>query len=186
MSHPHFMVDNETLATTPDAAIVSIGACSIEHPTNRFYVEIDFQAELEEAPRLIDPETMAWWDKQSEEARAVLTRGTVPLGKALIDFVSWVHSLGPHPRPWSNGATFDVVMIEHALRQYGIPCPWKFWNVCDQRTLIMMTKVITGQKMKPEREGTHHNALDDAVFQAQWVSDCFKALKADFSLEENR
>ena len=58
------MVDLETLATTPDAAILTIGACKFDprgnNITDQYYERID----LDSQNRRIDENTIEWWSKQ--------------------------------------------------------------------------------------------------------------------------
>ena len=53
-----------------------------------------------------------------------------------------------------------------------VKVPWDFWNVNCCRT-IKRIAYERGWKM-PAREGVHHDALDDAVYQAKWVSDAWQ------------
>ena len=55
--------------------------------------------------------------------------------------------------------------------------PWKFWNVRDVRTVVDLAKPFRNLKKDYKRKGTHHNALDDAIFQASYVSDMTQALQ---------
>ena len=77
---------------------------------------------------------------------------------------------------WSNGADFDVPMLAHAYTQVGIEIPWKFWNARCFRTW----KSLPGSKnvKLPPMAGVKHNALTDAVTQAQHAIDIYKALFA--------
>ena len=65
---------------------------------------------------------------------------------------------------WSMGADFDLPMIAHAFRSMSMEVPWKFWNSRCARTYKTLPQAA---KVKLARAGTHHNALDDAVYQAQ-------------------
>ena len=44
--------------------------------------------------REIDPNTQAWWARQSEEARKVFTEKCVPVTVALPEFVKWIKAHG--------------------------------------------------------------------------------------------
>lgn len=63
---------------------------------------------------------------------------------------------------WGNGADFDPVLLSSAYRAIGRPPPHKFYNVHCFRTLKNLFPVE-----KPARDGTHHNALDDAIHQVK-------------------
>ena len=48
---------------------------------------------------------------------------------------------------------------------YGIACPWLFYNVMDVRTF----KRFRAGNEKLQKSGVNHNALDDAVSQANFI-----------------
>jgi len=71
----HIMIDLETMGTRPDAPIIAIGAVSFDVDTDwvwrTFYVNIDLQSAVSAGAK-IDPSTVMWWMKQSDEARRLL------------------------------------------------------------------------------------------------------------------
>jgi len=69
-------------------------------------------------------------------------------------------------RVWGNGAAFDNVILASAYRQANITQPWLFWNDRCYRTVKALSPAVTMQ-----RNGTHHNALDDAESQARHLID---------------
>ena len=62
----HLMIDLETLATTPEAAVLTIGACKFDPRGNTiadtFYERIDVDSQ----DRDINPSTIEWWSKQDK------------------------------------------------------------------------------------------------------------------------
>jgi len=176
--YPEIMIDLETLGVGNDAHILSIGACSLWDTDDCFYREL----RLENQDRNVDISTVQWWMGQSEEARAIFkTRDKdVPMHQALLDFYQWVRIKGNthKTKVWSHGATFDVPMITNALTQHGLSVPWQYWNCRDTRTLIDVIKQINNNDpMKPKRDTLiHHNALDDAIFQAKWMQNILRVL----------
>lgn len=183
----HVMLDLETLGTTPDAAFFDIGAVAftidgVIH--DRFSRQIKMNSAVE--GRAVSGDTVVWWLGQSEEARQKITRTQSGagdqmsgIGMALIDLSDWVearkkaHGLAG---VWSNGATFDIPMLEHAFRQNGMDVPWPFWLTRDCRTVEAMAKEIGVERSQCVRQGVHHSALDDAVYQAAYVSAMWRAL----------
>lgn len=162
----HVMIDLETMGTTPDSAIVSIGAVVFDPRygivTDKvFYMELDWESQN----RLIDQETVEWWAEQSEEARAA-HYGLDDLDEALTLLAQW---LPKDAKVWGNGSTFDISMLEDAYRQLNIEIPWKFWNVRDCRTVLDMYESVRGGFNK-KSGGTLHNALDDAKYQAKYIT----------------
>ena len=179
----HLAIDLETLATTPDATILSIGAVAICAETGakrKFYsvVSIDSQTES-----FRSASTAKWWSEQSGAAREVLdlaTGGNAPSISDVLDQLTvWVGELGQTHTvyPWGNGATFDITILEYAYHKYGGSAPWNFRNVRDMRTLYDITlRFGINARDNIERVGTHHNALDDAQFQAAIVVESLKQL----------
>jgi len=169
-----WMVDLETLATTPDAHILSIGAVDMSNHDNTFYCTVEGTNQN----RTTNFGTIKWWLKQSPEAIASATNSNnaLELPDMLADLTAFIveHKL---THPWANGSCFDIIILENAYRQHNMEIPWKFWNVRDVRTITDMAFRITGQKLKPNREGVHHNALDDAIYQSQWVRDIRNVLE---------
>ena len=162
----HVMIDLETMGTTPESAIVSIGAVLFDPRYNQvskttFYSELDWEGQ----DRQICPDTQEWWTNQSPKAQAALD-GLDDLKSVLADFTNW---LPDDCKVWGNGATFDISLMENAYRQLGMEIPWKFWNVRDCRTVCDMYESKRGGFNK-KVGGDAHNALHDAKYQAQYVS----------------
>src|ERR1700722_9599333 len=76
ISGDHCSVDLETLDTVPGGVILSIGAVmfNVERiiPDSAFYTILSVQS-CEAYGLTVNEETVKWWEKQSDEAREVLT-----------------------------------------------------------------------------------------------------------------
>ncbi len=72
---------------------------------------------------------------------------------------------------WSHGANFDEPLWTAAAAAVGQGVPWKFWNVRCTRTAFDLRNF---DPKSIAREGTHHNALDDAKHQARCVQAAMK------------
>ncbi len=171
------MVDIESLDSGNNALILSIGAVEFdpEHhvPTGReFYVAIKQDKQVSKWGRTVSESTKAWWAQQSEEARKVLTDPTATyLDTALGSFAEWF--AGQHLTVWGYGSTFDNVVLRNAFHAVGDPCPWGYREDMCYRTLMNLAR---GLIEVPARTGTHHNALDDARYQAQCAAIYLKRL----------
>ncbi len=170
----HVMIDLETMGVTPESAIVSIGAVLFDPRANKvskktFYKELSW----EDQGRLIYPDTNEWWysDKVTDAAREALD-GLDDLEDVLVELAEW---LPKDAKVWGNGATFDISMLEDAYRQHHIEAPWKFWNIRDMRTITDMYESARGGFGKNSK-GVAHNALQDAINQAQSVCKMWKSL----------
>ena len=171
----HAMIDLESMATTPDAAIVSVGIIIFDPRYGKvsdqtFYRELEW----EHQERCISPNTRQWWSEQSKEARAAL-HGLDSLEDILLEIVDF---LPQDCKVWGNGSIFDIAMLEDAYRQYDIDIPWEFWNVRDCRTVLDMYESQRGGFNK-KSGGTLHNALDDARYQAQYITMMWNKLLGD-------
>lgn len=168
----NLMIDLETLGTKPGAVVIAIGACFFEPTTGqigeKFYQNIDWQSCVDKGCE-IDVDTIHWWMQQSDEARQAILKPGDPLEFVLAAFSEWILQNTQTCYPWGNGATFDISMIEDLYDRCDNLSPWKFWNVRDCRTVEYMAKGLVDKK-SVKREGTHHNALDDAIYQAQYIS----------------
>ena len=126
---------------------------------------------------------MLWWLEQSEQARAEITQGEgCLLVDTLYDFTQWIEQIENYKqrKVWGNGAGFDCVILANAFKSAGIPTPWPHWNDRDVRTVVDLGRSIKGINPKYDMpfEGTKHNALDDAIHQAKYVSAIYQALAA--------
>lgn len=174
----HIMIDLETMGTAVNAPVLAIGAVFFNPESGelgeRFYRAID----IADACRYGRPsgDTIRFWMKQSDAARQAVIAGTASAEEVFKSFREFVQSGGSDVRPWGNGAGFDISILEHAFgRVLDRPAPWKFWNPLDCRTIKELAVGVT--EFKGERAGTHHQALDDAIYQAQWVSHYWQALR---------
>jgi len=169
----HLMVDMETMAVTPDAVILTLGAVHFNPWGNGYGDKIYFRISIDDQDRLgrfVDPATLDWWAKQDpaimEEAFSDQDR--IPLEEAMDRFHKFAWGCDAF---WSHGATFDLVMIENVLRQMGRPVPWNYWQLRDTRTLFDLgydPDMPTGSK---------HDALQDAIRQAVGVQNIYSKLK---------
>ena len=171
----HIMLDLETLGTTADAVILSIGAVCFDLDStaiddNGFYASLTVESNLA-AGRRISEDTLKWWMKQPPAAQTVFHEQKDTLTDGLQHLVDWFGGDMDY-YVWSNGADFDLPMLAHALTSVGLPIPWKFWNSRCFRTY----KSLPGVKALtlPSMAGTKHNALVDAYHQAQ----CAQAIHA--------
>jgi len=154
------MLDIETLGSAPDSVILTIAACAFDpfsgtiYDKHAMYRRIDTECQDD---RSIDDLTVEWWSKQSFEAQeeAFGEADRVPLKDALEE----LKGLMWHAEYiWANGIAFDMTIIEHAFKSYGMPIPWQYYKVMDARTVY---------KMSPDREklGNSHHAFEDVILQ---------------------
>jgi exodeoxyribonuclease VIII len=169
----HLMVDMETMAVSPNAVVLSLGAVHFDPWSTGISDQIYFRIDIDDQDKLgreIDPNTLDWWAKQDpvimEEAFSSLDR--VPLVEAIDRFHKFAWGCDNF---WSHGATFDLMIIENIYRQLKKPSPWNFWQLRDTRTLFDLGH-------DPEMpQGQKHDALQDAIRQAIGVQNIYAKLK---------
>ncbi len=107
---------------------------------------------------------------QNEDARSVFKKREneekCHIQDVLKEFSEFC-KIGNNVKLWGNGVTYDNIVLRNAYRLVDIPCPWQFRNDRCYRTI----KGVHGNRAKLERVGTHHNALDDAITQANHLID---------------
>lgn len=175
------MIDLETLGTTPDSAIIAIGAVAFDRVRGtilkEFYRRISWKSAMKR--RRVCADTVRWWIGQNEQARKEICRQDnvsnmdIALGELSIYFSEFSIE---RTKVWGNGATFDISMLENAFTQYKMVVPWKFWNVRDCRTVEDLTAGVMSKRTFT-RDGTAHHALEDAKYQARYISAMINALK---------
>lgn len=168
----HTMVDLETLGRRAGCSILSIGATYFDETgvEGEFYAVVN-QASCEKAGLHTDPETLAWWEKQSEDARKVLEESRTG-GMPLIDALDLFGIFVGKTKVWGNGADFDNAILYACYAAVGKEVPWKFWDSRCYRTLKGLFPSV-----KLVRQGTYHNALADAISQTNHASEILRTVK---------
>jgi hypothetical protein len=168
----HFVLDLETLGTVPGSVVFSIGCVALNEdysPKATFYSLINIMDSMSNGLQA-DPETLKWWTKQTPEAISQLKDAYVSprkLKDVLVDFNSWVRSHeGDKSKVllWGYGSDFDNALLAACYKKMKQDPPWKYRGSRCLRTLSSLVSV------QVEREGTYHNALDDAVYQSKILS----------------
>jgi hypothetical protein len=177
------MIDLETLSTSTDASILTIGAVrfdpfgdDVNNPTcNKFYVKID----LDSCDRLgldTSEDTINWWAQQSKEAQE---EAFDPEGRIdIVDAMSQLYKFAwGAKRVWSHGAAFDIVICETIFNKIQKAVPWQFWQVRCTRTLFDIG-------IDPQRPPVlKHHALEDAWNQAVGVQNVFNKLRSSSGID---
>ncbi|HIA3273902.1 TPA: 3'-5' exoribonuclease domain-containing protein [Escherichia coli] len=175
----HLMIDLETMGKNPDAPIISIGAIFFDPQTGDMGPEFSKTIDLETAGGVIDRDTIKWWLKQSREAQSAIMTDEIPLDDALLQLREFIDENSGEffVQVWGNGANFDNTILCRSYERQGIPCPWRYYNDRDVRTIVELGNSIGFDvRMAIPFEGVRHNALDDARHQAKYVSAIWQKL----------
>ena len=197
MKFTDIMLDLETFGTSNDAAIVSIGAVGFNADgengslfTNSpdllvsggqgFRRNVNLQDTPPDKRGVLDAGSVEFWLQQSDEARRMVVAGPrSPLGTALQDFAAWVTETGTgrhDVRLWSNGPTFDEIILRAAFERYNLDLPISFRGSRCCRTMLENAETFGGYNRREAARAAFsggelvaHDALSDAVFQARGV-----------------
>lgn len=185
----HLMIDLETMGKKSNAPIVVIGAVFFDPQTGEigptFYIVISL-VDAMDTGAVPDGSTIEWWLAQSSEARSAILVDQVKLVDALIQFREFINEYSDEEfvQVWGNGATFDNTILRTSYERLNIPCPWRYYNDRDVRTIIELGKTIGfDARTVILFEGVRHHALDDARHQAKYVTATIQKLipnQADF------
>lgn len=179
------MIDLETLSTSANASILTIGAIKfdpfnseIDNPNcEKFYVKVNLDS-CDELGLDVSDATIEWWSKQSKEAQeeAFNAEGRIHIREAFNQLYKFCWGA---KRVWSHGAAFDIVICENVFRKLNKAVPWNFWEVRDTRTLFDLG-------INPQRPPVlKHHALEDAWNQAVGVQNVFQRLRSSTQFDGN-
>lgn len=177
------MIDIETFGRRPSGLVVSIGAvCFSSAPENyetghifsgkpehEFHAVLSLQTTLGETRFMQETETMRWWTEQQPAAYARLLdlmRGSSLDVRALTQrFMQWLKPFCKQGyKVIGNSPSFDLVLIENACRQVGVPFEVPYRAETDYRT---RTDLVWGDAKPRAGADGAHDALFDAKFQAR-------------------
>lgn len=186
----HLMVDIETLGTQPGCAVVAIGAVWFDPEDNGwrarhrgYYAEVLLEDALKHGTA--DSSTLKFWMGQSEDARKFLTNdeGKIPLKQALEGLDAFIHHQSQHAQRrdvyvWGNCNKFDLGNLEAMYDAVGWAYPWNYGRGQNVRTVVWLAQQFFGMDRPGMKLGrTAHNALDDAIHQAEYVTEMVRKIR---------
>ena len=168
------MIDLETFGNGKNAAVCQIGACYFNRYTGEigptFKVNVCARSAVKSGADL-DADTVYWWLSQSREAiNSVTAEPLVDISTAFSDLNTF---MADAKAIWSH-ATFDFVIIQETYKRLGIKPTFRYSAARDIRTLVDLAKVTI---RKHDRQGVHHDGLDDAIYQVKYCVEAFNKLK---------
>lgn len=170
----NIMIDIETLGTSPDAAIISIGAAAVNPEgelVGKFHV---YTEECPSGKATMSQETVMWWLLQDKEAQDLQTKALrqplpIALGQ-LSGFFGRFDNQGIYV--WGNGVGFDNVILRRAYERNALKAPWSYRQDRCYRTLAAMFPDVKASEFM----GTKHDALSDAMNQAKHLWEILKKI----------
>jgi hypothetical protein len=169
----HLMVDLETMAVTPRAVVLTLGAVHFNPYGNGYSDKLYLRFDLDDQDKLnreIDPNTLDWWAKQDPKVmeEAFSPDDRVPLQDAMDQFHKFAWGCDAF---WAHGSLFDIAILEDLYRQLEKPVPWQYWQIRDTRTMFDLG-------WDPDMpQASKHDALQDAIRQSVGVQNIYAKLK---------
>lgn len=178
------MVDLETMSLRPNSRIIQIGACTFHRYTdrggNKLKVVDTFEVNVVDRGGHICKDTKEFWKEQKanspELEESLSDPKPISLVKALKEYVKFskdaVHQ-------WSNGSSFDCVILQERMLENKIKGGIPFYNYRDTRTMwdLFDSSNSIRNKAKNFVRGPAHNALVDAKRQTWALQRCFRKLE---------
>lgn len=185
------MIDIETMANTSNSVILQIGAVVFDRVSgeisHKFKTNVEAQSGIDIGLEA-NMDTIEWWMSQSEEARSsIFAEPKQDICSALETLSNWfintwIKVTGKKTHEYDSKdiklwchATFDEPILENAYHKCKLKTPWHFRSVRDIRTLVDLSEYIVDHS--ETNSGVAHDALDDCIFQVDYVVKCINKLK---------
>lgn len=168
----HIMIDLETLGTSENAHILSIGMVAFDRDEIVKTLYLNVSPDGQEH-RHVDGNTARWWMTQSDAARAALNEpGPMRAYRVAQEVAIFIAGMQTDAI-WAYPASFDLPILHSFLRQFGEhKCMDRRKQRCARTTLALADVSIDSYRAA----GTHHNALDDATAQVAALREALRVL----------
>lgn len=197
------VVDIETLATSKNAPIISIGALWYDnnnqpHP---FYKVNDIgDLVYQNQTKHIDIETLKWWIKTLRDLGPLVKtdfekcfnrnlidvdseyddKGSGCYTNNLISFLDFIHEAKDYATTnvlkfniWGCSPSFDLRILEHHLKKNSMDVPWAYYNERDVRTI---RDIINHSTFEDERDKIMPFELRLQSSKHNALYDCFSEI----------
>jgi len=169
------MIDIETLATSDKALVLSIGAVAFGAYEGGIDEGIHIALDPKGQPmREINADTVRWWMAQDPATRARAFTGTVGPAEALGMLAGYIRGKAKGALVWANGPQFDLVILRSLARDCDGMITWHYRDERDFRTLASVARGFDA--VPPAKNTTKHDALADAMWQAEAVQKAMEAI----------
>ena len=168
------MLDIETLSTTNNSVVLSLGAIKFNPFTlQEAHAELECRVTIDDQTALgrdISDSTLEWWGKQPAEVQEAAFSAD-----GRISAVDTCHALNKFivgsNKIWCQGPHFDICILESLFKQCGVHTNWQYYQIMDSRTLFS----VHGD-LRPKDRSSLHNAVEDCKAQAKAVQRTFTNL----------
>ncbi|HDD45108.1 MAG TPA: 3'-5' exoribonuclease [Candidatus Desulfofervidus auxilii] len=163
----NIMLDIETLGTV----ITQIGAVYFDDNGNigdKFLVNVNIESCLKYGLE-IQYKNLKWWLERTN--LITWMKNTIPISVALAHLTEFCNK-NKKARVWSH--YYDIMILEFACYKIGRKLPFHYKRWRDLRTAVDLADLK--KEKKKENEKTH-NALDDCIYQINYLTKALKVLK---------
>lgn len=180
MKRTDVMVDIETVGRGRDAVVASVGLVMIDMvklevdlQSSRHWA-LEWETQVEQGGRKLDPNTIQWWMKQEELPREVLLTNQVPTWEALAEIGAVIKTAD---YVWANPAAFDLKILGSLYRSYCMDPPWSWRQALCMRGLENGFRLVREHEWWDAPNEVKHCAEHDAIAQAQELVHVLRAIK---------
>ena len=168
----HVMLDIETLATTPDAVVMSVGVVKFDPHSGTPYNKTLWRPDIDEQTerdRHVSESTLEWWSKLPQHIQddAFSEDGRIPVAQFMKELNRYCVGAD---KIWCQGPQFDMLILENLYIQWGHHFGWQFWQIMDCRTLFQLMPTDPRKAIQQDL----HSADADAYYQAIGVQQCYE------------
>lgn len=169
----HIVVDTETLALDPKAAVIDIGAVMAmgKFEPCKFHLLIKPSSYIG-TPFEIDPDTVAWHNTNNPGFIDQCENHGVSFQEAATEFHVWLSGFAANAElhMWSQGKDFDQTILGWLFKQCGVLKPaYSYRNFHCTRDLLWLNPAA---RIKGGGDTAAHTALADA----EWATAQFQAI----------
>lgn len=178
----HFMVDTETLSTTPGARIVSLAAAEFDIMSGdclrQLSVDVDF---INCSYGDVSAGTLLWWMSRepacTEQLFAAPRRDLISALESLSCFLTRRDNFCL----WANSPQFDLVILKSAFDYFDIPLPWNYRDERCFRTVIALAEQNGFICERDDFTGTRHHAAADTLYQVKQLSRAMRFMRRRYN-----
>jgi len=175
--------DLETLGSHMESPITQLGAVKFDleniYTDDAFVMNVTHKS-LEYYKFKVGYSSVYWWTTETnDEVRKFVfdQESAENIRLVFLKFVEWIEKPSEY-QLWSH--RFDVPVLKNAFDRVDIkevPIPHMcFMDIITLCNLVKMYLDPDSELPKTDRKGLHHYALDDAIYQAEYIQKFLKVL----------
>jgi DNA polymerase III epsilon subunit-like protein len=176
----HAMLDLETMGKSPGCVVTHVAIVLFDPPNptplKTLHIHLSMTEQVK-AGLTIDPSTIKWWLKQSNEAREIFKMDSYPIS-SLIDYIDSMIDRDTYV--WSH-ATFDIPILNSLLQAFGYRSPINYKKCMDIRTAQELYRIKYKRDAIADKVGIAHRAVDDCKSQINLICKIIGDLKNEHS-----